>query len=147
MEICKVLQSYTKCFKVWPNDSDQFFTFKTCVARLVEWEKILLLINVPDVRDDIGQTISWCKWGIYDDASLATCHWSFQRTSSHTKWQTIILICAVKRDVFVKIIKELHTGLGDEEISGQSYKAPSIVNYNSRVVIWGIFKSGMTLES
>ena len=32
-------------------------------------------------------------------------------------------------------------------ISGQSYKASTIVNYDSRVVIWGIFKSGTTLES
>ena len=31
--------------------------------------------------------------------------------------------------------------------SGQSYKTFTLVNYNSRVVIWGIFKSGMTLES
>ena len=30
---------------------------------------------------------------------------------------------------------------------GQSYKASTIVNYDSRVVIWGIFKSGTTLES
>ena len=30
---------------------------------------------------------------------------------------------------------------------GQSYKASTIVIYNSRVVIWGIFKSGTTLES
>ena len=30
---------------------------------------------------------------------------------------------------------------------GQSYKASTIVNYGSRVVIWGIFKSGTTLES
>ena len=34
-----------------------------------------------------------------------------------------------------------------EVTSGQSYKASMIVNYNSRVVIWGILKSGMTLES
>ena len=31
--------------------------------------------------------------------------------------------------------------------SGQSYKHFTLVNYDSRVVIWGIFKSGMTLES
>ena len=31
--------------------------------------------------------------------------------------------------------------------SGQSYKGSTIVNYDSRVVIWGIFQSGMTLES
>ena len=31
--------------------------------------------------------------------------------------------------------------------SGQSYKHFTIVNYDSRVVIWGIFKSGTTLES
>ena len=30
---------------------------------------------------------------------------------------------------------------------GQSYKHFMLVNYNSRVVIWGIFKSGMNLES
>ena len=33
------------------------------------------------------------------------------------------------------------------ETSGQSYKGSMIVNYDSRVVIWGIFKSGTTLES
>ena len=31
--------------------------------------------------------------------------------------------------------------------SGQSYKGPTIVNYDSRAVVWGNFKSGMTLES
>ena len=31
--------------------------------------------------------------------------------------------------------------------SGQSYKHFTLVNYDSRVVIWGIFQSGMTLES
>ena len=30
---------------------------------------------------------------------------------------------------------------------GQSYKGSTIVNYDSRVVKWGIFKSGTTLES
>ena len=29
---------------------------------------------------------------------------------------------------------------------GQSYKGSTIVNYDSRVIIWGIFKSGTTLE-
>ena len=32
------------------------------------------------------------------------------------------------------------------DTSGQSYKGSTIVNYDSRVVIWGNFKSGMTLE-
>ena len=32
-------------------------------------------------------------------------------------------------------------------ICGQSYKHFMLVNYDSRVVIWGIFQSGMTLES
>ena len=31
--------------------------------------------------------------------------------------------------------------------SGQSYKHFMLVNYDSRVVIWGIFKSATTLES
>ena len=30
--------------------------------------------------------------------------------------------------------------------SGQSYIAPTIVNYDSGVVIWGIFKSGTTFR-
>ena len=30
---------------------------------------------------------------------------------------------------------------------GQSYKASTIINYDSRVVKWGIFKPGSTLES
>ena len=33
-----------------------------------------------------------------------------------------------------------------EKTCGQSYKHFTLVNYNSRVVIWGNFKSGMTLE-
>ena len=32
-------------------------------------------------------------------------------------------------------------------VCGQSYKQFTLVNYDSRVVIWGIFQSGMTLES
>ena len=31
--------------------------------------------------------------------------------------------------------------------SGQSYKQFTLIIYNSRVVIWGIFQSGTTLES
>ena len=31
--------------------------------------------------------------------------------------------------------------------SGQSYKQFTLIIYDSRVVIWGIFKSGTTLES
>ena len=31
--------------------------------------------------------------------------------------------------------------------SGQSYKHFMLINYNSSVVIWGVFKSGTTLES
>ena len=30
---------------------------------------------------------------------------------------------------------------------GQSYKHFTIVIYDPRVIIWGVFKSGMTLES
>ena len=35
----------------------------------------------------------------------------------------------------------------DVDPKGQSYKQFTLVNYESRVVIWGIFKSGTTLES
>ena len=39
------------------------------------------------------------------------------------------------------------TNSGSDSISGQSYKHFTLVNYDSRVVIWGNFKSGTTLES
>ena len=41
------------------------------------------------------------------------------------------------------------TELTDEGFGtcGQSYKHFTLVNYDSRVVIWGIFQSGTTLES
>ena len=39
------------------------------------------------------------------------------------------------------------THLSLAKISGQSYKQFTLVIYKSRVVIWGIFKSGTTLES
>ena len=42
---------------------------------------------------------------------------------------------------------DLETGKSKKYTCGQSYKGSMIVNYNSRVVIWGIFKSGTTLES
>ena len=34
-----------------------------------------------------------------------------------------------------------------ESTSGQSYNHFMIVNYDSSVIIWGIFKSGTTLEA
>ena len=35
---------------------------------------------------------------------------------------------------------------GTKEPWGQCYKCSMIINYSSRIVIWSIFKSGMTLE-
>ena len=43
--------------------------------------------------------------------------------------------------------RQFHTCLTVWQISGQSYKHFTLVNYDSRVVIWGIFQSGTTLES
>ena len=44
--------------------------------------------------------------------------------------------------------KTFEANIGNNQrTSGQSYKHFTLVNYNSRVVIWGIFKSGTTLES
>ena len=34
-----------------------------------------------------------------------------------------------------------------DQTSGQSYKHFTLVNFNSRVILWGIFQSGTTLES
>ena len=41
----------------------------------------------------------------------------------------------------------LHCGKDQKEASGQSYKHFTLLNYDSRVVIGGIFQSGTTLES
>ena len=44
----------------------------------------------------------------------------------------------------IKVAKDL---IRTQILSGQSYKQFTLVIYDSRVVIWGIFKSGTTLES
>ena len=44
--------------------------------------------------------------------------------------------------LFSQTSRELH-----QRTSGQSYKHFTLVNYDSRVVIWGIFQSRTTLES
>ena len=40
-----------------------------------------------------------------------------------------------------------HTMPWNDDVCGQSYNQFTLVNYDFRVVIWGIFKSGTTLES
>ena len=37
--------------------------------------------------------------------------------------------------------------MDNQVTSGQSYKQFTLVIFDSRVIIWGIFKSDMTLES
>ena len=54
----------------------------------------------------------------------------------------LILRIPIFEFFLAKVMRESH-----KLISGQSYKTFMLVNYDSRVVIWGIFKSGMTLES
>ena len=44
-----------------------------------------------------------------------------------------------------KVLTEL--SCANDQASGQSYKHFTFVNYDSRVIIWGIFQSGTTLES
>ena len=45
-------------------------------------------------------------------------------------------------------MKQLNPNFGKLETCHQSsYKGSTIVNYGFRVVIWGIFKSGTTVES
>ena len=55
-----------------------------------------------------------------------------------------LLVC--REAVESKLVK-LETSLSVSVLSGQSYKQFTLVIYDSRVVIWGIFKSGITLES
>ena len=47
--------------------------------------------------------------------------------------------------IFMHFLRCLETI--DSVNCGQSYKQLMLVIYDSRVIIWGIFKSGMTLES
>ena len=56
----------------------------------------------------------------------------------------------LKKDLFLKPTQIILTlslqGKVSLYISGQSYKQFTLIIYDSRVVIWGIFKSGTTLE-
>ena len=54
-----------------------------------------------------------------------------------------LLVC--REAVESKLVK-LETSRSVSVLSGQSYKQFTLVIYDSRVVIWGIFKSGMTQE-
>ena len=49
--------------------------------------------------------------------------------------------------MFENIAAPLFISGFNTENSGQSYNHFTIVNYDSSVVIWGIFKSGTTLEA
>ena len=53
----------------------------------------------------------------------------------------------VKADVQKLKVQELAVSDLRATLCGQSYKHFTLVIYESRVVIWGIFKSGTTLES
>ena len=55
----------------------------------------------------------------------------YTRTENAKEWLSV--------NVNISIVAEL--------ICGQSYKQFTLVIYDSTVVIWGIFKSGTTLES
>ena len=57
-----------------------------------------------------------------------------------SKFDNINKICILEKVVGMYYYRLYNT-------SGQSYKHFTLVNYDSRVVIWGIFQSGMTLES
>ena len=53
---------------------------------------------------------------------------------------TLVIMDSSHNYQFVQLLQNQNT-------SGQSYKHFTLVNYDSRVVIWGIFQSGTTLES
>ena len=59
----------------------------------------------------------------------------------------ILISYMLKMISFIFISKSILTLLVKLPTSGQSYKQFMLVIYNSTVAIWGIFKSGMTLES
>ena len=64
-----------------------------------------------------------------------------------TRWETLRVLFW-HPDVNVFLVLFIHLCLlVSLETCGQSYKASTIINYDSRVVIWGIFQSGMNLES
>ena len=71
----------------------------------------------------------------------------FFRFTTTTREDTLILRGSV---TVLHVYRIINKKLGHLDLignSGQSYKQFMLVNYDSRVVIWGIFKSGTTLES
>ena len=57
------------------------------------------------------------------------------------------ILSSPKRDRLVRHLHMCELAIIGLEPCGQSYNHFTIVNYDSSVVIWGIFKSGMTLEA
>ena len=60
---------------------------------------------------------------------------------------TLLTLTTSRYIVYGAGIRKCATPVGNHKTSGQSYKQFSVVIYESRVVIWGIFMSGTTLES
>ena len=63
--------------------------------------------------------------------------------------KTLVNVKYCRKDQFSSILRRfLSLDINRAFLSsGQSYKHFTLVNYDSRVVIWGIFQSGTTLES
>ena len=73
-------------------------------------------------------------------------NFSYKSSPNIRKTVLAILLSITFKYILCVLIKQLWEKFYSTS-SGQSYKASMIVNYDSRVVIWGIFKSGTTLES
>ena len=80
----------------------------------------------------------------------ACCSYDKVVTSDATKIRVLYsvisnFICALPINCNINCVGK--TKIKKKEADGKSYKGSMIVNYDSRVVIWGNFKSGTTLES
>ena len=62
-------------------------------------------------------------------------------------WKIIIFANVYKLQIYIELFKCKIAWRQSHVTSGQSYNHFTIVNYDSSVVIWGIFKSGTTLEA
>ena len=72
---------------------------------------------------------------------------TFLIRNRNTKLRSLQKMEEIKCDKITTKVLQVITLLFLFKICGQSYKKFMLISYESKVVIWGIFQSGRTLES
>ena len=137
IKICQhqtLAKMYNKTMWTWHAGSTKFILF----FQMGYSRPLFLYFHLYNSVDSKMFNINFCRWVDSDRRPL-----ELEATTLPTEPQPLT----------TKFILYVHIGSGGcgravaSETSGQSYKHFTLVNYDTRVVIWGIFQSGMTLVS